>query len=314
MEDMSTDRYILGIDGGGTKTTAILSALDGNIVTQADSGPANIQINGPEKSAKLIISLVIDCCKKGKCEISSLKSIVLGLAGAGRAIDKTNFLDELQAAAKKNKIQLPPIVIETDARIALEAAFASSFGIALIAGTGSIALGKGEDAKIYRAGGWGRILGDEGGGYVIGRQALNLAIRSQEGRSGKTVLLKLAFEHFQASSIDELVTKIYREGADVASFAPKVFQAEMEFDHVAHSVLFSQASELAELVRVLVAQMHPKRKLPVALMGGLLEEENIYSRMVKERIARSLPQIVIQKPKFPTAFGSVIIGLKAFES
>jgi len=67
-----------------------------------------------------------------------------------------------------------------------------------------------------------------------------------------------------------------------------------------------------ELVRVLTMKVRPKKKLPVALMGGLLESENVYSKMVKERVSHSLPQILIQKPKFPAALGATIIGLNAF--
>jgi N-acetylglucosamine kinase-like BadF-type ATPase len=310
---MSVNKYVIGVDGGGSKTTAILSALDGNIATQSEAGPTNPQVVGFKKSAETIIALLNDCCKKQKCEPSSLKSVMLGLAGVGRQTDKSTLLNELQAVAKKNKINLPPLTVETDARIALEAAFASSYGIVIIAGTGSIALAKSEDGKIIRSGGYGKILGDEGSGYSIGRQALNLALRFSEGRGDKTILLKMAFEHFGVNSVDDLMTKIYVENGDIASFAPKVFQAHLEFDHVAHNILFNQANELADLVRVIILKMHPRKKIPVAMMGGLFETENVYSKMVKERISRSLPQIMIQKPKFPAAFGAVIIGLKAFE-
>lgn len=310
---MDQKRYVLGIDGGGTKTDAILVSPDGSLVTEEHAGPTNLQIVGTNQAATTIIKLIQDCCKKAGNSTSYIQSIVLGLAGAGRSIDKSTLLEELASIASQYNLHLPNIIIETDARIALEAAFASSFGIVLIAGTGSIALGKGEDGKLYRAGGWGRILGDDGSGYAVALKALNAAIRSFEGRGDKTVLNNLALEHFKVTLLDDLVTKIYRENVDVASFVPKVFQAEQEFDHVAHNILFSQANELAELVRVLIGQMKPKRKIPVALMGGLLEYENVYSKMVKERIICSFPQIVVQKPKFPAAFGAAIMGLKAFE-
>ncbi|MBU1422669.1 MAG: hypothetical protein KKG06_05720 [Bacteroidetes bacterium] len=310
---MAKKQYVLGVDGGGTKTTALLVSLDGTVVAEEHTGPTNLQIVGTDQAATIIINLIQDCCKKAGSSTSYIQSIVLGLAGAGRSIDKSTLLEELASIASQYNLHLPNIIIETDARIALEAAFASSFGIVLIAGTGSIALGKGEDGKLYRAGGWGRILGDDGSGYAVALKALNAAIRSFEGRGDKTVLNNLALEHFKVTLLDDLVTKIYRENVDVASFVPKVFQAEQEFDHVAHNILFSQANELAELVRVLIGQMKPKRKIPVALMGGLLEYENVYSKMVKERIVCSLPQIVVQKPKFPAAFGAAIMGLKAFE-
>lgn len=306
---MNNKKYVLGVDGGGTQTTAILVGLDGAVVAEEKSVSTNIQVVGVEKATKIIIKLIFACCKKAACDIHSIKSIVLGLAGAGRLSDKTVILEGL----KKSQIMLPDVTIETDARIALEAAFASSFGIVLIAGTGSIAVSKDEFGKIYRLGGWGRILGDEGSGYAIGIKALNAAIRAYESRGDKTTLLNFALEHFDCKSLDDIISKIYTGSADIASFATKVIKASAEFDHVAHNILFNQANELAELVRTLVFHMHPKRKMPVALMGGLLETENIYSKMVKERIARSLPQIIIQKPKFPAAFGAAIMGLKAFE-
>jgi N-acetylglucosamine kinase-like BadF-type ATPase len=73
------------------------------------------------------------------------------------------------------------------------------------------------------------------------------------------------------------------------------------------------ATELLDLVRVLIMQVRPKKKLPVALMGGMLESENVYSKMVRDKIIHALPHVVVQKPKFPAAFGAAIIGLKAFK-
>ncbi len=306
---MDKKKYVLGVDGGGTQTTAILVDLEGAVVVEEKSVSSNIQVVGVEKATKTIIKLIFTCCKKAGCDINSIKSIVLGLAGAGRVSDKKVLLEGL----KKSQIKLPAVTVETDARIALEAAFASSFGIVLIAGTGSIAVGKDETGKFFRIGGWGRILGDEGSGYLIALKALNASIRAYEGRGDKTTLVNHALEQFECKTLDDIISKVYSGSTDIAAFASKVIKAAAEFDHVAHNILFNQANELADLVRTLISQMHPKRKMPVALMGGLLETENAYSKMVKERISRSLPQIIIQKPKFPAAFGAAIIGLKAFE-
>jgi len=304
---------VLGVDGGGTKTQAVLVAPDGSVISESVSGASNPQVVGVKQSAEVVFSLIKECSINANLPMSNIQTIVIGLAGTGRISDKSVFIEEFTNLSRKQDVYFNNVLIETDARVALEGAFASSYGIVLIAGTGSIALGKSEDGKIYRTGGWGRILGDEGSGFSIGRKALNLAIRSFEGRLEKTKLLKLALEHFNASSVDDLVTKVYQENADISSFVVKVIQAENEFDHIAHNLLFSQSNELAELVRVLVNQISMRKKIPVALMGGLLETENVYSKMVKERVSRSLPQIIIQKPKFPPAFGAAILGMKAFD-
>jgi N-acetylglucosamine kinase-like BadF-type ATPase len=207
---------------------------------------------------------------------------------------------------------LKNITVETDARIALEAAFAGGPGIVVIAGTGSMALYRTEDGKILRAGGWGKLIGDEGSGYLIAQDALRAVMRQSDGRGEKTELTKKAFYHFGIASLDELIQKIYYEKADIASFVPKVFEAVTEHDRVAQMILVKNAGELAELVRVLTMQVRPKKKLPVALMGGLLRAENPYSKIVKEKIISSLPNIVVQNPKFSAAFGAAIIGLNAF--
>lgn len=309
---MKEKKYVLGVDGGGSKTTAILVALDGSVIADLHTEATNPQNLGYDVSASILVGLIRDICQKANCSIAEIKSVVMGIAGIGRQRDVDALLNSIETNARKQKLQLPQIRMETDARIALEAAFASGPGIALIAGTGSIAIAKNEDGKIFRLGGWGRVLGDEGSGYSIALNAIKAAIKAHEGRGDRTALLNLVIEHFECESLEELIYKIKLENAEIASFAPKVLKAAMEFDHISHNILFNQANELAELVRTLVNKIHPKKKIPVALMGGLLENENIYSKMVKERVSRSLPQIVIQKPKFPTAFGAAILGLNAF--
>jgi len=305
-------RYVIGIDGGGTKTNALIVGQDGTVVAECSCGPTQIQSFGVKLVAASLFELIHECCKKVDCKPENLQRIVMGIAGAGRASDRTDLTDILHAVSVKKKFLLKNITVETDARIALEAAFAGGPGIVVIAGTGSIALYRTEDGKLLRAGGWGKIIGDEGSGYCIARDALNVVMRQLDGRNEKTELTKKAFTHFNVSSHEGLISKIYHEKIDIAAFTPKVFEAVVERDRAANTILFKNATELVELVRVMTMQVRPKKKLPVALMGGLLESENPYSKIVKEKIISSLPNIVIQKAKFSAAFGAAIIGLNAF--
>jgi N-acetylglucosamine kinase-like BadF-type ATPase len=305
-------RYVIGIDGGGTKTHALIVGQDGTVLAECSGGPTQIQSFGVKLVASSLFGLIRECCKKIECKPDNLQSVVMGIAGAGRASDRTDLTDTLHSLGVRKKFQLKNIVIETDARIALEAAFAGEPGIVVIAGTGSIALYRTEDGKLLRVGGWGKIIGDEGSGYGIARDAINAVMRQFDGRNEKTELTKKAFTHFDVSSHDELIVKVYHGQVDIASFTPKVFEAVIERDRVANTILFKNATELVELARVLTMQVRPKKKLPVALMGGLLESDNPYAKMVKEKIISSLPNILVQKPKFSPAFGAAIIGLKAF--
>ena len=305
-------KYVIGVDGGGTKTHAILVAPDGTVLAEATGGPTNLQTIGIAKSAQTLIDLILECCTAAQVDAPTLQSVVLGLAGAGRPASRTEISDKLIALSNKKKFPIKHITVETDARIALEAAFAGGPGIALIAGTGSIALYHTEDGKYLRSGGWGNILGDEGSGYAIGRDGLMAALRQFDGRGEKTILTKKAMDHFGLTAVDDLIPKVYQEHADVSSFAPLVFEAAFERDRLAHLLLVKNAADLADHVRTLTMLSRPKHKLPVSLMGGLLATENVYSKLVKEKIVASLPQVLVLKPKFPAAFGAAILGLNAF--
>ena len=211
-------RYVVGVDGGGTKTHAILVGLDGTVLAESFGGPSNLQKVGLEKAADALFSAILECCKNVKCAPEDVQSIVLGVSGAGRPADKAVLVEKLHALGVRRKFPVNNIVVETDARIALEAAFAGGPGIVLIGGTGSIALYRTEDGKLLRAGGWGNIIGDEGSGYAIARDALNAVMRQHDGRSEKTLLTKKALQHFSVEQVDHLITKIYHDHTDVASF------------------------------------------------------------------------------------------------
>ncbi|MFI5252687.1 MAG: N-acetylglucosamine kinase [Bacteroidota bacterium] len=311
---MAITRFVIGIDGGGTKSHALICALDGEVIAEAKGGPSNLQIIGIPQTTMVLFDLIQRCCQQANCGPESIQAIVMGLAGAGRAAEKAELVDKLFALGNEKQFPLRNVTIETDAKIALDAAFAGGPGIVIIAGTGSIALYRTETNQILRAGGWGRILGDEGGGYAISRHALNIVLRHHDGRIEETILTQKVLDHFKIVSVEELIPKVYFQSTDIAAFAPKVFDAALKHDHVAQKILTDNAIELVDLARVLLKKVPPKRKIPIALMGGILEFDNPYSKLVAERTRAALPQIVIQKPKFPAAYGAVIIGLHAFRA
>ncbi|MDI6767000.1 MAG: BadF/BadG/BcrA/BcrD ATPase family protein, partial [Bacteroidota bacterium] len=174
-------RYVIGIDGGGTKTNALIVGQDGTVFAECNAGPTQIQTFGVKLVAASLFDLIRECCKKIDCKPENLQSIIMGIAGAGRSSDRVDLTDTLLSLSLKKKFPLKNITVETDAWIALEAAFAGGAGVVVIAGTGSIALYRTEDGKLLRAGGWGNILGDEGSGYAVARDALNLVMRQFDG-------------------------------------------------------------------------------------------------------------------------------------
>lgn len=305
-------RVVVGVDGGGTKTRALLVGFDGTVLAEASGGASNVQKKGVAGSAEVIFDLVGKCIEKSGSSHQAVAHVVVGAAGAGRPSTRSELTSAISTLAQKQKTPLSQITVETDARIALEAASPGKPVIALIAGTGSIALYRTDDGSIQRAGGWGSLIGDEGSGYAIARDACAAVMKAFDGRSEKTLLTEKAKEHFGITDLEDLVPKIHSEKTELAPFAEKVFEAVAGRDRVAKQILIHAASELVECVRILTLAHPPKHKLPVCPMGGLLENENEYSKLVREKLSATLPQIVVQKPKFPAAFGAAILGLNAF--
>jgi N-acetylglucosamine kinase-like BadF-type ATPase len=267
---------------------------------------------GVPGAADVFVDLILKCAEKAGTTSSALAHVVIGAAGAGRPSVRSDLTSAVSSLAQKKKFPLTQVTVETDARVALEAAFPGKPVIALIAGTGSIALYRTEEHGIHRAGGWGHLIGDEGSGYAIARDACTAVMKSFDGRSEKTALSGKLLEYFGVDEPADILPKIHTERTELAPFAEKVFEAARERDRVARQILLKNAAELAEHVRILTLAHPPSKKLPVCLMGGLLENENEYSKIVREKIVATLPQILIQKPKFPAAFGAAILGLNAF--
>ncbi len=314
---MTKKQLVIGMDGGATKTAGLLSDLDGVILAEESGGPSNPQVVGPAKSADVIVSLVEKLCAKANCSSNQIAAIVAGLAGAGREGDKLRVKTATLAEAKKRRVSVGVVTIESDGRIALEGAFKGRLGIILIAGTGSFALAKDHKGGIHRAGGWGRIVGDEGSGFVIGRDGLNVVAKHIDGRGKATLLTKLIDEKLGLSSQEKIINGVYRENFDVATVAPLVIQAAEAKDVECARILNKATFELSEHVRTLVnkieASSHSRSKISLAFIGSLLSHGNIYQKILTQKITFSLPQVTVIAPESPPAYGAVLLSIRSVQ-
>lgn len=158
----------LGIDGGGSKTAFVLEDESGQILGRAETGPSNWLSAGKAEAGRNIAA--------GIQQLKAVPDVVsCGFAGAGRPEGLQFFRESLSALLPKAQI-----FVETDAFISYIGAIGLEPGILLIAGTGSIAIGRRADGSMVRVGGWGPIFGDEGGGFWIGREAIQAALRAND--------------------------------------------------------------------------------------------------------------------------------------
>jgi N-acetylglucosamine kinase-like BadF-type ATPase len=312
---MKLSQFVIGIDGGGTKTAAMIADRKGNVLAQHVAGPSHFQIMGVEKAARVIVSLVRECCVSVGCSPKDIHATMIGLAGAGRADDKKRMVDGLRRLISSKKITLRKVRIESDARIALEGAFKGGMGIILIAGTGSIGFGKDERGNIHRVGGWGRILGDEGSGFFIGKQALTLVCRHLDGRSAPTLLTAMVAKKFGLKTSADIISAVYKNDLNIAAIAPLVFEAVEEGDAAASEIIQLSSFELAEHVRVLVTKIQNgkeetvRRKIPLSFIGGLVAEETPLTRVLRRQISNSFPNVDIVAPSAPPVYGAVLMAL-----
>lgn len=312
---MKSQKYIIGIDGGGTKTHAIITNSSGEILKMHFGGPSNFQIIGVEAAAETIFSLIEMCCGSVGCEINDIETVVCGLTGAGRVGDQQRMADGLKKYALSKKSKLKKIIIESDARIALEGAFKGGKGIILIAGTGSIAFGKDNKGNVHRVGGWGRILGDEGSGYYIGRLGLTAVTRQLDGRGEKTKLTSMISKSFELKDQTAIINAVYKNNFDIASVAPLVLQAAEKKDIVCRSIVENAVIELAWHIQVAAEKITSttkkkvKEKIHVAFIGGLIANDTIVSRLLKQYLSVNFPIVEIIPSMASPAYGAIVIAL-----
>ena len=299
--------YYIGIDGGGTKTKCVLTDENLNIQFETQSGPSHFLTIGAEKVAETIVELVKTTVKNQNISVMDLQSIVLGTTGAGRISDAEKLEEAVKILARKNNIDLSNFKVVSDARIALEGAFSGKPGSILIAGTGSIMFGKDKNGKIHRVGGFGRLIGDEGSGLTIGRKGLNLVAKFFDGRIKETLLAPKVIEKFNISNQSELITKVYSENIKIQHVAPLVIETASEGDKYCKEILDTESNELLLHIIAMNEKLQEKN-MKIVFIGGTITNENLYSKMLKDKIKLYLPNVVLQKPDYPPEIGAAIMA------
>ena len=299
--------YFIVFDCGATKTECALADINGNILYTTTGGAANFLVTGTDETSRIILSLLNDCIRKFNTDYSEIEQIVIGAAGAGRKKDAEKLESSLHKIFSTDEIKIKSLKVVSDAQIALQGAFPNEAGCILIAGTGSIIYGKDENGNIYRAGGFGRLLGDEGSGFSIGRKGLKAAAKYFDGRGDETLIFKLIEEKYSINSADELITKVYKENFNIPSIAEVVINAAENKDQTAHQILLEETEELIHHISTMMKKMNVN-DLRISFAGSLISNKNIYSEMLRDKITTSLPSVKIVTPKHSPIEGAIILA------
>jgi N-acetylmuramic acid 6-phosphate etherase len=273
----SRDDLFLGIDGGGTHTVALLAARDGSILGRGAAGPSNRQAVGTTKAFASLDEAVAGAFAAAGIARTSVAAACLGLAGGDRADDRNAVQEWARGGNLASRVE-----VTNDAAILLAAGTPEGWGVALVAGTGSIAYGRAPNGQTARGGGWGYLLGDEGSGYALALAGLQAVARAADGRSEPTRLTERFLARLNLTQPQELIPTIYRgnwDRAALAALAPLVVAAADD-DAVSAKIVDAAATELAQTVAVVVNKLGLAETIPLTLTGGVLLASDGYRRRV----------------------------------
>jgi glucosamine kinase len=269
----------LAVDGGGSKTQAVVVDEHGLVCGRGFAGSSNFRAVGVEQALVHLLAAVEEALAHGGAR-GAVASAWFGLAGI-HGVDDGNVL----------AAQLPSfacaVTITNDAELVL-AGLGFGHGVALIAGTGSIALGRNASRQITQVGGWGHLLGDEGSAYDIGRRALQAAVRAADGRGPPTDLLHLVLKRWSLATPRTIVDHIYltQEKAHIAALAPGALEIARHGDQMAGEIRKQACAELAMAAVTAIDAVNTPEAVPLALGGGLLIHEPDLRAAVVARIRR----------------------------
>lgn len=300
-------KYLIGMDGGGTKTKCVLTDINLNPIYETTGGASNFLVIGTETVSETILNLVNECASSQNISINDIDSIVLGTTGGGRRNDAELLEKKIFEDAKQKSIPINKFRVDSDARIALEGAFSGKAGSILIAGTGSIMFGKDDKGEIHRVGGFGRYIGDEGSGYRIGRKGLNAVARFMDGRAKSTKIADLLDQEFSISTSELLITEVYRNNFNIASVAPLVFEAAESGDKIAQRILEDEADELLLHITAMKTKLNVEI-LKVSLIGSILTTPNYFSYLFNEKVVRRFNDVKIMEAEHSPEFGAALMA------
>jgi N-acetylglucosamine kinase-like BadF-type ATPase len=288
--------YILGVDGGGSKTTVQIADVKGKVVAQAVSGASNYKSVGMSKAIENLNTAVFNAVKSLKVsEDVSFISSCFGFAGNDTEEDYKTYREIVFNKELGSYLNPKGTIICNDTRIGIEIESENKNKIIVIAGTGSNCLGISEDGEQVRASGWDYILADEGSGYAVGLKALKAVMRAYDERGEKTLLSKTILEELNLKKILNL-TKWAYDGPfskyKIGVLAKTVCKTAEMGDKVSIDILAEEAEEAAISVITVAHKLNfEKKDFDLIFVGGLFKCEKYFKNILEHRLKEKFPHI-----------------------
>lgn len=298
VENVENKFPLLAIDGGGTKTIAVIVDSSGKIISKAKTEGSNYHVVGEERtfhSLHTVIQETVKCLRSDKFNnVNKFQCAVFALAGLDTEKDRLLVEKTVMKVVETLNLNIDKVIVENDGFATLLGATKNLPGALLISGTGSISFAHDGNGKIVRAGGWGFQVGDEGSGYWIGKEAIRSVFRMFDGREKQTILAEKILHYLQFTDIEQLYNWVYKENDpvdQVSRLAQVVEKACHEGDPVSKKILDQAVTELYDLLHtVLLRSNIIETPFTLVLQGGVLKNIGYIREQLINRIEVKIPQ------------------------
>lgn len=298
----SARECVLGVDGGGTKTHAVVADEHGRVLGEGYAGPSNPLRVGVTNAAAAVREAIDRACDAAGVRRADIGAAEVGLAGVRRADLRERMRESLIG------LGLGSLEVVTDAEIALYGATNGAPGLVLIAGTGSICCGRSARGKRTCAGGWGPLAGDEGGGAWLARRALQAVAQAADGRGPATSLSEAACIYFNVTSPDDLSLAIYAPSMThehIAGFGRPVVEAAQQRDEVARAIITEAGRELGKAAVAVIRRLQMQReRFQVAYVGGVFKAGELILSPLRQVINGVAGQAYLAPPHLSPAIAA----------
>jgi len=301
---------VLGVDGGGTKTRAIITDERQRVLGEGTAGPSNPLRVGIGSAATAVREAIDKACAEARVQRADIVAAEIGLAGVRRGDLRLRMREALSG------LGIHSIDVVTDADIALFGATEGAPGLVIIAGTGSICCGLNAHGKHVCAGGWGPLAGDEGSGSWIARRALQAMARGNDGRGTGTILGTTACTYFNVATTDDLLIAIYAPGMTndrIAGFCKYVIEAAQDGDEVARDIVRDAGRELGIAAVAVIRKLKMGReRFKVGYVGGVFAAGDLILDSLRAEVARAAPKAYLAAPQLAPAIAAARMAHEQF--
>jgi len=302
-------KYVIAIDGGGTKTNTICADENGTIIGTGLSGPTNLTSTSVG-AASFNLRETIRQATETLPPDTTYDQLVMGLAGMDS--EEERQLAENMFADTFSQFSIVNSTLVNDAIIALENGTEKPNAVIIISGTGSNCYGKNSDGVTTRTGGMDFLLTDQGSGYAIGRQVLREAIKSHDGRRSKSILEELVSQHFGIENLDQLKHKVYNpllSKVEVGKLAKICTAAYEQNDQAAHEIIHKAVADLFLMLKTVIEKLELEEKEFDCIFSGSVVNLPVIKDPLVEELTRTFPSVNIVFPENSPVNGALEIAL-----